>query len=99
MISITQPAAQWYIREMDLFEGDSIRFYVRYGGHSDIHRGFSLALSKGAANNPAFSTEVLGITFYVEESDAWYFADHHFHIKYKRKYDEVIYEFESKEKA
>ncbi|WP_053217867.1 HesB/YadR/YfhF family protein [Virgibacillus senegalensis] len=93
MISITQPAAKWYINELDLAEGAAVRFYARYGGHGGVHRGFSLALSIEQPNNPAFSTEASGITFYVEESDAWYFEGHDFHIKYKRKYDEVEFVF------
>ncbi|WP_077623637.1 HesB/YadR/YfhF family protein [Sediminibacillus massiliensis] len=97
--SITKPAAQWYINEMDLTNGDYVRFFARYGGHGDIHRGFSLAVSLDEPNDPAFQAEVLGVTFFVEQSDAWYFNDYDFHIKYKRKYDEIEYVFEKRDTA
>ncbi|MBM7572615.1 HesB/YadR/YfhF family protein [Aquibacillus albus] len=93
-ISITQPAAKWYIDEMDLKEGDFVRFFVRYGGHGGVHKGFSLALSNDQPNDPAMQTEALGITFYVENSDIWYFDGMDFHMKYSRKFDEVEYVIE-----
>ncbi|WP_026568789.1 HesB/YadR/YfhF family protein [Sediminibacillus sp. JSM 1682029] len=99
MISITQPAAKWYINELDLSEGDAVRFYARYGGHGGLHRGFSLGLAIERPKNPFFHTEASGISFFVEESDAWYFEGYDFHIKYKRKYDEIEFSFEPKENA
>ncbi|UFT99193.1 HesB/YadR/YfhF family protein [Radiobacillus kanasensis] len=93
-MTITQPAAQWYIREMDLEEGDYVRFYVRYGGNGGIYSGFSLAISNDSPNDVSMQTEELGITFYVEKSDAWYFKEHDFHIKYSRKYDEIEYQMD-----
>ncbi|WP_226038476.1 HesB/YadR/YfhF family protein [Aquibacillus saliphilus] len=93
-MSITQPAAKWYIDEMDLKEGDFVRFYVRYGGFGGRISGFSLAISNAEPNNPAIKTELLGVTFYVENSDIWYFDGLDFHIKYTRKYDEVDYVIE-----
>ncbi|WP_112182379.1 MULTISPECIES: HesB/YadR/YfhF family protein [Paraliobacillus] len=89
-ISITQPAVKWFINEMELETGDTIRFFARYGGHGGIHKGFSLGISTNAeANNPIMQIEEQGITFFVEKSDAWYFDNMNFHIKYSRKLDEV----------
>ncbi|MDC3416948.1 HesB/YadR/YfhF family protein [Aquibacillus salsiterrae] len=90
-MTITQPAAKWFVDELSLNEGDYVRFLVRYGGHGGIHKGFSLAISNDKPNDPAIHTEALGITFYVENSDIWYFDDKDFHIKYSRKYDEIEY--------
>lgn len=93
-MSITQPAAKWFIEEMDLQDGDFVRFFVRYGGHGGIHKGFSLALSNDKPNDPAIQTEALGVTFYVENSDIWYLDGMDFHIKYSRKLGEVDYVIE-----
>ncbi|MDL4841028.1 HesB/YadR/YfhF family protein [Aquibacillus rhizosphaerae] len=90
-MSITQPAVKWYIDEMNLKEGDYVRFFVRYGGYGGIHKGFSLALANDKPNDPAIQTEEQGITFYVENSDLWYFDGMDFHIKYSRKLDEIEY--------
>ncbi|WP_407269475.1 HesB/YadR/YfhF family protein [Radiobacillus sp. PE A8.2] len=93
-ITITQPAAKWYIDEMDLQEGDYVRFFVRYGGSGGIVSGFSLGISNDEPSNPAMQVTEQGVTFYVENSDLWYFDGMNFHIKYKRKYGEIEYEFE-----
>ena len=90
-MSITQPAAKWYIDELNLDEGDHVRFFARYGGFGGIHKGFSLAISNDSPNDPAIKIESLGVTFFVEKSDIWYFDGYDFHIKYSRKYDEVEY--------
>ena len=94
--TVTQPAAQWYKRELELEDGDYVRFFARYGGYSDIHRGFSLAISMEKPNDPAFQTESAGITFYVEKNDAWYFHDVNFRVKYRRKEDDVVFDFDEK---
>ncbi|CQR46009.1 Iron-sulphur cluster biosynthesis [Paraliobacillus sp. PM-2] len=89
-LSITQPAVKWFINEMDLKEGDFVRFFVRYGGHGGIHKGFSLGISTNdTPNDPALRTTGNGITFFVEKSDAWYFDGMNFHIKYTRKFDDI----------
>ncbi|WP_018931791.1 HesB/YadR/YfhF family protein [Gracilibacillus lacisalsi] len=93
-MSITKPAAKWFIKELDLEEGDAIRFLARYGGFGGVHKGFSLALEKAVSNNPGAEVTEEGIRFFVEESDIWYFDNKNFHIKYSRKYDEIEYVIE-----
>ncbi|WP_186578635.1 HesB/YadR/YfhF family protein [Aquibacillus kalidii] len=90
-MSITQPATNWFIEEMDLQEGDYVRFFARYGGNGGVHSGFSLAISNDEPNDPGVQIESQGITFYVENSDMWYFDKMDFHIKFSRKYNEVEY--------
>ncbi|QGH36596.1 hypothetical protein GI584_22190 [Gracilibacillus salitolerans] len=90
-MSITKPAAKWFIKELNLEEGDAIRFFARYGGFGGVHKGFSLALEKTEPNNPGVEVTEEGIHFFVEESDIWYFDGKNFHIKYSRKYDEIEY--------
>ncbi|UOQ50542.1 HesB/YadR/YfhF family protein [Gracilibacillus caseinilyticus] len=90
-MSITKPAAKWFIKELELAEGDSIRFFARYGGFGGVHKGFSLALEKAEPNNLGAEVTEEGIHFFVEESDIWYFDQKNLHIKYSRKYDEIEY--------
>ncbi|UOQ87486.1 HesB/YadR/YfhF family protein [Gracilibacillus salinarum] len=90
-MSITKPAAKWFINELELTEGDSIRFFARYGGFGGVHKGFSLALEKAEPNNLGAEITEEGIQFFVEESDIWYFDQKNLHIKYSRKYDEIEY--------
>ncbi|RCW76794.1 HesB/YadR/YfhF family protein [Saliterribacillus persicus] len=88
-MTITQPAAKWYMNELSLKKGDAVRFYVRYGGHGGVQSGFSLALSVDTPDKPAMQVKEMGITFFVEETDLWYFDNQNFHIKFSRKNEEV----------
>ncbi|MFC4386311.1 HesB/YadR/YfhF family protein [Gracilibacillus marinus] len=90
-ISITKPAAKWFVNELHLEEHDAIRFFARYGGFGGVHKGFSLALEKTEPNDPGMQVVEEGIVFFVEQSDMWYFDNKDFHIKYSRKYDEIEY--------
>lgn len=88
-ITITKPAIKWFQKEIGLKEGDSIRFYARYGGFGGVHKGFSLAMEKMDPVNPGAETVENGIRFFVEESDIWYFDGKDLRIKYSRKFDEI----------
>lgn len=89
-ISITQPAMNWLINELDLNEGDFIRFFVRYGGHGGVQAGFSLGMTTNDRPfEPLATLEQSGITFFVEKKDDWYFENRNLQIKYSRKKDEI----------
>ncbi|MBM7540967.1 HesB/YadR/YfhF family protein [Amphibacillus cookii] len=89
-ITISQPAIKWFINEMNLSEGDYIRFFVRYGGHGGAQVGFSLGVSnQDEPFEPVTKTTIDGITFFVEKKDEWYFDGSDLHIKYSRKKEEI----------
>lgn len=90
-MTITKPAARWFIQELDLQQNDAVRFFARYGGFGGVHKGFSLALEKTDPVNAGLKIFEEGVLFFVEESDLWYFDNKNFHIKYSRKYDEIEY--------
>ncbi|WP_442600264.1 HesB/YadR/YfhF family protein [Neobacillus sp. D3-1R] len=96
-IQITNEAAKWYKSEMLLKDGDKIRFFVRYGGHSTVHRGFSLGVEKEEPFDMGASATVEGITFFIEEKDLWYFSDHDLLVHYNAKIDEPEFEFETEQ--
>lgn len=75
-MKVTKGALDWYKEELDLETGDHVRFFVRYGGCSNVQKGFSLGILKDRPMNIGTSTEVEGITFFIEESDLWYFDNH-----------------------
>lgn len=68
-LNVSKEAADWYIKEMHLEKGDSIKFYGKVYGVN----GFSIALSVMEPSRPLAIKEVNGINFYVEKSDAWFF--------------------------
>ncbi|WP_158737503.1 HesB/YadR/YfhF family protein [Alteribacillus sp. YIM 98480] len=93
-ITLTQPAVKWFQEEMEAKSGDYIRFFARYGGYSSIQPGFSLGVSKSNFDQKAAAlAEYDGIVFFIDEKDNWYFKDHHLHVKYSRKYNEIEYEY------
>ncbi|WP_419883991.1 HesB/YadR/YfhF family protein [Peribacillus sp. B-H-3] len=87
-IFINDEAAAWYKDELALKEGDALRFFARYGGYSPIQSGFSLGVNNTDPENPAAQTEKMGISFFVEETDSWYFDGNDLHIEFNRKYNE-----------
>ncbi|RXT08061.1 HesB/YadR/YfhF family protein [Ammoniphilus sp. CFH 90114] len=74
-ITVTDRAMEWFKDEMNAGPGDYIRFYTRYGGCSTVQAGYSLGVVKEAPNRPVEKVVQKGITFYIEESDLWYFDD------------------------
>ncbi|QIK69222.1 Fe-S cluster assembly protein HesB [Erysipelothrix sp. HDW6C] len=88
-LTVSKDAAQWYIREMDLVAGDSIKFFGKvYGPHG----GFSFAIAKQEPTNPFELVTVEGINFYVEQFDEWFFADKDLHITLREDGSEPNYE-------
>lgn len=75
-MNISNEAAIWYKDELNLSPGSYLRFFVRYGGHSTIQKGFSLGIAPEQPNQLGASTERNELTFFVEEKDLWFFDDH-----------------------
>lgn len=92
-IEITDRARQWFKDEIGINQGDSVRFFGKYGGSSPIQTGFSLGIELSAPNVPLGSTEVDGVTYFVEEADEWYFRGHDLKVDYNEEMDEPSYEY------
>ncbi|GKU82803.1 HesB/YadR/YfhF family protein [Niallia sp. NCCP-28] len=96
-IFISDQAASWYKEEMNLKDGDYVRFFARYGGCSTVQQGFSLGISKEEPINIGISTEKFGITYYIEEKDVWYFDDSDFAAEFNAEANEPEYHFTQKQ--
>lgn len=92
-MKVTKGALDWYKEELDLETGDHVRFFVRYGGCSNVQKGFSLGVSKDQPMNAGISTEVEGITFFIEESDLWYFDNHDLSVTYSDQSEEPVFNY------
>lgn len=92
-ISISEDAAKWYKEELDLNDGDSLRFYIRYGGCSNVQKGFSLGVEKGIPNEIGSQAKKLGITFYIEKDDLWYFENQDVSIELDQDIKEPVFHF------
>ena len=92
-IQVTEPAAQWYIKELGLNHGDAIRFFVRYSSGGGLHPGFSLGIAVEPPQHPVLQHKAAGITFYMEEQDYWYLKGHDLQVKYLEEHDDIIYTY------
>lgn len=93
-ITISDEAAHWYKEELELNEPTYVRFLVRYGGVGGNVPGFSLGLAIEPPSQIHTSTEVDFITFYIEESDAWYFEDKNLAITLNEELNEPQFTYE-----
>ncbi|TYR72762.1 hypothetical protein FZC79_21740 [Rossellomorea vietnamensis] len=92
-ISFSDEALKWFKEEMDIEEGDFVRFYVRYGGSSPLHESFSLGVNKEEPIDMGSKEEVDGTTFFVEENDLWFFLEHDLYVNFNEKLHEPSYEY------
>lgn len=89
-LSISHEAAKWYKEEFETDEGTHLRFYVRYGFGGQVP-GFSVAVSRDTPDDIYASASVEGITFFIENKDAWYFDGQDLTIQLNDQEPEFIY--------
>lgn len=92
-ITLTDEAKKWFKEEMQVQSGGSVRFYVRYGGSSPLHDGFSLGVTKDEPIEPVVTATYDDVTYFVEEKDVWYFDSHHLKVAFDEKLKEPAYEY------
>ncbi|WP_102346620.1 HesB/YadR/YfhF family protein [Bacillus sp. Marseille-P3661] len=92
-LMITKPALEWYKREMELANGDYVRFFARYGGSSPLQKGFSLGMSMDMPKEPEVQVKNEGITFFIEREDLWYFDKHNLTVIYNDTIDEIEFQY------
>lgn len=91
-IEVTPRAAQWFIKELDLVPGDTIRFFGKVYGTRD---GFSFGMVKESPTRKSISTTVHDIEFYIERSDEWFFNHLKFTVDYDPERNEPSYHYET----
>jgi uncharacterized protein YneR len=93
-LTIDEKAANWYIDELHLKQGEYVRFFVRYGGFGTVQSGFSLGVLKDTPDEIGTITESNNIHFFVENKDLWYFDGHNLTIKFNETYQEPDFVYE-----
>ncbi|UOQ86742.1 HesB/YadR/YfhF family protein [Gracilibacillus salinarum] len=94
-IKVSEKALQWFKDEVEVKEGSTIKFQAKYGGYSPIHEGFSLAFALNEPiEEPLVTKEIDNITFFIEDTDAWYFKGYQLHVEFDEDLQEVKYEYE-----
>lgn len=92
-IILTDAALNWFHTEMEVQQGDYVRFYARYGGSSPFHEGFSLGMNRELPHEIGVETIVDGVHFYIERNDEWFFNEHDLHVGVNEKLDELAYAY------
>ncbi|MFP5114450.1 HesB/YadR/YfhF family protein [Bacillaceae bacterium C204] len=93
-IVISTSALKWFKDEVELKNGDKVKFYPKVYGNSPVQEGFSLGFT--VDNYPIdiiVKVEAEGLLFYIEERDLWFFNGHDLHVDYNEKTDEVEYSY------
>lgn len=79
-ITISDDAIKWFKDEMDVKDGDTIRFFARYGGNSTIHKGYSLGVTKEQPVDIGESITIENVVYFINETDLWYFKDYNLNV-------------------
>ncbi|WP_203247316.1 HesB/YadR/YfhF family protein [Sporosarcina beigongshangi] len=75
--SVSKEAAKWYIEELDLAQGDFVKFFIKiYGGIPTTHPNYFLGLSIGEDGDVGIKDVVEGVTFYFNSHDEWFLKDY-----------------------
>lgn len=88
-LTISKEAAQWFIDEFHLQDGESIKFF---GSVYGPHNGFSISIAKVEPSRPFHVTEKNGIQFYVEKNDAWFFDNADLDVSFNNTLKEPHYD-------
>lgn len=96
-INISNDAFEWFQNEMEVEPGDTVRFFVRYGGSSKLQPGFSLGVTKDVPAEAAAKVEQGDVTYYIEAADAWYFDGHDLFVNVNDDLKELNYDYKKEE--
>ncbi|ODG92918.1 hypothetical protein BED47_17200 [Gottfriedia luciferensis] len=94
-IKISEDALKWFQDEMNVKEGDTIRFFARYGGNSTIHKGYSLGVTKEQPVDIGESITVDNVVYFINETDLWYFKDYNLSVILNEN-NELHFDYEPK---
>ncbi|HFK1549111.1 MULTISPECIES: HesB/YadR/YfhF family protein [Bacillus cereus group] len=93
-IEISERALHWFKEEVGFEKGYKVRFYIQIYGTSPIQEGFALAFTiDDDSRDAAVHTVSDGITFFIEESDLWFFNGHNLYVEYNEANDELEYKY------
>lgn len=92
-LTITPKAQEWFKREIELSDGQGIKFYGKVYGKTQVHDGFSVGMSVDTPETPLIEENTNGMMFFVEEADEWFFKGYVLVVDYDEKLEEPKYDF------
>ena len=88
-IHVTDEALQYFKDEMEAKKGDTIRFFAKYGGSTDLTQGFSVGVHMEEVERAAVEEVVDGIHFVVSDQDDWLFQGQD--VKVSIQNEEIVF--------
>lgn len=95
-ITLTEAAQKWFEEGYPLSEGESIRFYGKTYGNTEVHEGFSVGMSLDDPEDfdeLLGSTEINGRTYFAAKSDDWFFHPYDLDVDFDEEAEAPIYHF------
>jgi len=93
-IEISEKALEWFVEEVGLEVGNKVRFFTQIYGTSPLQEGYALAFTIDNSPRDVVVYTVSGeITFFVEETDLWFFNGHNLYVDYNADKDELEYKY------
>lgn len=92
-IIISDEALKWFKDDMEVKNGESIRFFARYGGSSPLHEGFSLGVTKEDPDEVAIEVKKDEVRYYIESRDEWFFDGHDLIVEVDTTLNELSYSY------
>lgn len=71
-LTIMPKAQEWFKRELELAEGQGIKFYGKVYGKTQVHEGFSVGMSVDTPESPLTEAIIGDQFFFIEEADEWF---------------------------
>lgn len=91
---ITPKAQHWFKDEVGVLPENGVRFYGKIYGKTDVHEGFSIGMSVEEPSNPLVMEVLDGISYFIEETDDWFFKGYDLTADYDEEKAEPKYIFE-----
>lgn len=94
-LEVTPKAQAWFKEEVGVLPESGIRFYGKIYGKTAVHDGFSIAMSVEAPDQPMIKEVIDGITYYIEETDDWFFKGYDLTVDFDEEKNEPVYQFQA----
>lgn len=95
-ITLTEQAIEWFENNFPLDEGESIRFFGKTYGQTEVHEGFSMGIQFDdfeAHDDILGSATVNNRTYFTIKEDQWFFEGYDLEIGIDDQYKEPSYHF------
>lgn len=94
-LTLTSTAQNWFESSYPLEQGESLRFFGKLYGNTDVHDGFSVGmkLDDPKQHDLLASCELNGRTYFTSQDDDWFFSRYNLEVDFDSETETPIYNF------